>query len=798
MTSILSDLRYGLRMLLKEPGFTAVAVIALALGIGANSAIFSVVNTVLLRPLPYKDPDRLVVFRERKLPEFPEFSVASGNVIEWQKQSTSFEQIEAAGVGNVNLTGRGEPEWLSATRMTTGTLSMLGVRPAIGRDFTKEEGEPGHDNVTLLSYGLWQRKFGGESSILGQSVDIDNEPCVVIGVMPPSFEYQYYGGDLWLPLTFDARAAQNHGGHSLTAAGRLKPGVTIEQARADMDTIARRLQDQYESDKGWDVLVTPMLESKVGPMKLALWILLSAVGIVLLIACANIANLLLARATARQREIAIRNALGAKPGRIVRQLLTESLLLAIMGGAAGLLLASLSLDVLLKLAPQNLPRIQDVSLDGRAIEFTILLTLATGILFGLVPAFHASRPNLMESLKDGGRGMTGGGNFFRSLLVISEIGLAMLLLVGAGLATKSLLRLTEVNPGFNPKNLLIAGITLPGNTYREPEKRIAFFRQLVQQLSTVPGVTSAGLTNSLPILNDDVEGFHIEGEPPQADGYHFTTNYYVVSSDYFRTMEIPILQGRGFTDRDVKDTQRVAVISETFAKRFFPNENPIGKKISINDSVNYREVVGIVGDVKQYGPSEQTPAEFYDPYGQISRTNFGIVIRTTGNPASYGASLRAQVQSIDKDQPVSGVMTMESIMGLSIARQRFLALLLNIFGGLALVLSSVGIYGVMAYAVTQRTTEMGLRMALGAQRIDVLKLVIGQGMVLALIGLVLGLVASFFLTHLIEGQLFDIHANDPVTYAEIVLILSFVAFLASFIPASRATKVDPMLAMRHE
>jgi putative ABC transport system permease protein len=800
MTTLKQDLRYGVRMLLKNPGFAIVAVIALALGIGANAAIFSVVNTVLLRSLPYDDPDRLMVLRENKLPEFPEFSVSPGNFLDWQKENTTFEKLAAINGTAYNLVGDAEPERLRGARVSAGLFEMLGANPAQGRTFLDDEDQPGHDNVAILSSSLWKRRFGSDPNVVGQAITLSATSYTVIGVMPPAFQFPDRETDVWTPIAFNARQAQQHGAHYISVIGRLKPGVTQEQAATEMDAIAGRLAEQYpDTNTGWRVNVLPMQESEVRDIKSALLVLLGAVALVLLIACANVANLLLARATARQKEIAIRTALGASRRRIAQQLLTESILLALAGGGVGLLLAVWGIGSLLKLAPQELPRVRDVTLDLRVLGFTLVVTLLTGVIFGLVPALQASRPNLNETLKEGGRGTTGGHHRVRGTLVITEVALALLLLVGAGLLIRSFYRLQQVTPGFNSKNALAVTVSLPGKKYPQDDQQSGFFAQLLDRVATLPGVVAVGATQSLPIQGDYVLAFNIQGRPPNGPGQEPNTNYYAVSPDYFKAMGIPLLRGRVFTEQDKKDSPRVAVINEELAKKFFPDEDPIGKRINVtNGPERFREIVGIVGDVKQYGLAQPTTMQTYEPYLQTPFSGMTLVVRADGNPAALTGAIRSEVLAIDKEQPVSRIRPLEQVVSESVAKQRFLMLLLGIFASVALVLAAVGLYGVMSYSVNQRTHEIGIRAALGAQRKDVLKLVVGQGMALALSGAGIGLTASFALTRLMTSLLFGVSATDPLTFAGIALLLTIVALLACYLPARRAMKVDPMIALRYE
>ncbi|MGA9769122.1 MAG: ABC transporter permease [Blastocatellia bacterium] len=802
METLLKDVRFGVRMLVKNPGFAVVAVIALALGIGANTAIFSVVNAVLLRPLPFEAPDRLMVIRETKLPQFPEFSVAPGNFLDWQKQSTVFEQMAAIQTSPFNLVGTGEPERLQGQRVTDGFFAMLGAQPQIGRVFMPEEDQPGHSNVVILSHGLWQRRFGGDPNILSQTIMLNGQSFNVVGVMPPTFRYGGRNTELWTPIAFTAQDSQQHGGHYIQAIGRLKPGVTLEQTQEELSAIAVRLAEQYpNSNAGWNVKVMPLLESAVRSIKPTLLVLLGAVAFVLLIACANVANLLLARAASRQKEVAIRTALGATRLRIIRQMLTESVLLSIAGGAVGLLLALWGINLLLSLAPEDLPRVRDVSLDGKVLAFTIGITLLTGLIFGLVPALQASKPNLNETLKDAGRGSTEGGrhHIIRSGLVVFEIATALVLLVGAGLMIKSFLQLQQVDPGFNSSNALVVNVSLPKKKYPEADQQEAFYSQLLRKVSTLPGVQTAGASCVLPLTDDFVLGFEIQGRPPYAPGDEPSTNYYSVTPDYFKAMGIPLLKGRLFTEQDSKNAPRVVIINESMAKQIFPDEDPLGKRIHVtNGPVTYREIVGIVGDVKQYGLDQKTPVQTYEPFLQEPFSFMSLVVRTAGEPTSLSAAIRSEVLSIDSEQPVSSIKTLDQILSTSVAQQRFAMLLFGVFGAVAMVLAAVGIYGVMSYSVTERTHEIGIRMALGAGQREVLRLIVGHGMILTLIGIGVGLGAAFALTRLMSSFLFGVSVTDIMTFAVISASLTVVALTACVVPARRAMKVDPMIALRYE
>ena len=801
MTTLMQDLRYGFRMLWKNPGFAVAAVIALALGIGANAAIFSVVNTVLLRSLPYEDPDRLMVLRETKLPQFPEFSVSPGNFLDWQKQSDSFEKLTAVQGSAFNLVaGDAEPERLRGARLSAGLFEMLGAGAVQGRTFTDEEDQPGHESVVVLSSNLWKRRFASDPNIIGQSITLSATSYTVIGIMPPSFQFPDRDTDLWTPIAFTVRQAQQHGSHYVSVIGRLKPGVSLAEARTEMSAIAARIAEQYPgSNAGWSVNIIPMQDYDVRDVKPALLVLLAAVGLVLLIACANVANLLLARATARQKEIAIRTALGASRWRVVRQLLTESVLLAVVGGGAGLLLAAWGVKSLLALAPEDLPRVKDVALDGRVLGFTLLVTLITGIIFGLAPALQASRPNLNETLKEGGRGTTGGHHRVRSSLVITEVALALVLLVGAGLLIRSFIRLQQVHPGFNANNAMAVNISLPGRKYPNSDNHLAFFTQLIEKVAALPGVVAVGVSQSLPIQSDYLLGFNIQGRPPAPPGEDKSTNYYAVTPDYFKAMGIPLLRGRLFTEQDNGTAPPVVVINETMAKTYFLDEDPIGKRINVTQGPEkFREIVGIVGDVKQYGPAQPTPLQTYEPFLQMPFSGVSLVVRSEGNPTALTGAIRSQVLSIDREQPLSRIRTLNQIVSGSVAQQQFSMLLLGVFAAAALVLATVGLYGVMSYAVTQRTHEIGIRMALGANAGNVLRLVVGQGMLLALIGVGTGLAGAFALTRLMSGLVFGISTTDPLTFVGIPVLLAGVALGACLVPARRAIKVDPMVALRYE
>ncbi len=804
----MTDLRYALRQLLKNPGFTVVAILTLALGIGACSAIFSVVNGVLLRPLDYPNADRLVVIRETNLPQFPEFSIAPPNYIDWTKQAQSFQGIAAVARAQLNLTGEGEPQRLSALRATANYFDVYGVKPLLGRWFSAEEDAPGKNHVVVLSQPFWQRVFGGAENVINRQVQINGEPYSIVGVGPAGLGQQENKAEVWTPMAFKPDETSNdaRGGHYMSSVALLRPGVTATQAESELRVIAAQLAAQYpNTNKGWSVFVMPMLEYNVRDVRVVLYTLLGAVGCVLLIACANIANLLLARATARHREISIRAALGAGRARLVRQLLTESVLLALFGGAAGLILAHWGLAALLALAPSTLPRTTNIHLDGSIVAFSVALSLLTGVIFGAAPAWLAAHTDVNEALKQGARGSTEGGTRgrFRSALVILEVAFALVLLGGAGLLARSFMALTHVDPGFNPDNATVLRLSLPEKKYAKPEQQIAFVDSLVERLQALPGVQATGVTQAMPLLGEWVLAFAIEGRPEIPPSDWPSTSYYAVTPDYFRAMGIRLVRGRIFTPRDDARAPQVALINETLARQFFPNEDPIGKRINIpNDAPGtppvWREIVGIVADIKQYGVDKVTSSQSYAPFAQSPFDTLNVVVRTSGSPTAMLSALRPAVYAVDKDQPIGSIRPLLEIMAEKISQQRFAMTLLSVFSVVALVIAAVGIYGVMAYSVAQRTGEIGIRMALGAQTRDVLRLVLAQAGKLVGLGLVTGLVATFVASRAMASILFRTSAYDPLTLTSITVLLAAVALVACLLPARRATKVDPIVALRVE
>jgi putative ABC transport system permease protein len=801
MGSLIQDIRYGYRMLLKRPAFTFVVVLTLAVGIGANTAIFSVVNAVLLRPLPYKDSSQLyTVLHDGWKP------VAPANFFDWRNQNHVFESVAAAQVWGPSLSGADRPETVKALQLSANMFRLLGVNPTYGRTFNDGEDQPGNDHVVVLSDRLWQRKYGKDPKIVGQQITLDGESYTVVGVMPAQFQFAPFwatGAEMWAPLNLSARL-QDRKGQSLRVFGRLKAGVTREQAQAEMDTISRRLEQQYpESNKGQTVSVDSLHDKAVGNSRPALLILLGAVGFVLLISCANVANLMMARATGRQREIAVRTALGASRGRVIRQMITESMMLALAGGSIGLLVAMWGIEGLLALGPSILPKTQTINVDLYVLLFTLGVSIGTGLLFGLAPALQTSKLDLNSALKEGGRGSTEGGNQgrLRRLLVVTEIALAMVLLIGGGLLLRSFARLQAVDAGFNPHNLLTMEVSFAGSNASTAPRQAAFLNELTQHVSALPGVRSASIVNHLPIGGDIWSmGFTIEGRPEPAPGENPSAVYRIARPAYFETIGATLKGGRDFTDLDNENAPGVVIINEAFARSQFRGENAIGHRITVTDGgMNPREIVGIVKDAKQGELASEPVPEMYLPQSQASKLRSAtLVVRTSSDPLTLAGSVQNEVWAIDKGMPVSQVRSMDQVISDSIGPQRFNMLLLGIFAIVALILAVVGIYGVMSYSVSQRIHEIGVRMALGAGRRDVLGLVVGQGMRLALVGIAIGLVASFLLTRLMESLLFGVSATDPGTFVMIAATLGVVAFLSCYVPARRAARVDPMVALRHE
>ena len=810
MGDFLQDLRYGVRMLGKKPGFTLVAVLTLGLGIGANTAIFSVVNAVLLNPMPYREPDRLVQFWETNpLKNWTQATVAPANLFDWQKQSQSFDEIAAymgsdksgPGIAGLQLTGGGEPERVKALFVTGNVFSVLGVDAMIGRPLREEETWQGKHTVVVLSHALWQRRFGGDPGIVGQNISLNGRNREVVGVMAPDFYFPSKEIEMWVPMGWNhEQIAQLRRPHFLRAVGRLKAGVTTEQARAEMTTIASRLEEQYpDTNTQMSVGLGSLKEWIVGDTRLPLMLFLVAVGLVLLIACGNVANLLLARAAARTREVAIRTALGARRGRIVRQLLTESLMLALVGGAFGVLLAVWSKDLLVAFSPGNIPRLEEASLDARVLGFTVGLTLLTTLLFGLVPALQASKPDLVATLKEGGQKGGSQGGRVRNGLVIAEVALALVLVIGAGLMIRSFLRLQRVDPGFNPNNVLMLSVALPGAKYPEDSQAITFFEQAEQRIRALPGVVDVGAANVAALKGSGyTNDMTIEGRPPE--DYVREIRHKTITPDYFRTMGIQLLSGRFFDQSDNAKSPTI-IVNEAFARRCFPGEDAVGMRVKFakpTEAGTWETIVGVVRSEKQDSLSAEPKPEAYKSHLQETQSAMTLVVRTAGDPRSLIGAVREEIRAIDRDLPPYNVNTMDGVLYESLVRERFTTLLLIVFAGLAVTLASVGIHGVMSYAVTQRTHEIGIRVALGARRQDIFRQIIGGAMRLAGIGVGLGLVAAFALTRMMASLLYAVGATDPLTFVVISVLLLSVSLLASYIPARRATNVDPMLALRYE
>ncbi|MGH9837332.1 MAG: ABC transporter permease [Blastocatellia bacterium] len=811
MQTLLQDLRYGFRTLIKKPGFALIAIIALALGIGANTAIFSVVNSILLRPLAYKDPERLVLINH----DYPKInlkaSVSAPGYAHYRDNAKSFESVAALSGGNFNLTDGGEPERLNGGLVSQNFFSTLGATAAEGRLFLPEEDQPGRNKVVLLNHAYWQRRFGGDASLVNRTITLNGEGYTVVGVMPPGFQFGREIGrviDLWTPIAFTPAqlSTNNLTNEYLFVVGRLKSDATIQQAQAELDIIANNLRQQYMQGadrSNWGLTTQAFGEMVVGDIRPALWTLMAAVAFVLLIACANVANLLLARAADRQKEMAIRAALGAGRWRVIRQLLTESVLLAFAGGLLGLALAWWGIRALVRINETQIPRAAEIGIDWWVLAFTLGVSLLTGILFGLIPALQTSKTDLHETLKEGGRsGSSGARGWIRNIFVVVEMALALMLLVGAGLLIRSFWQLQRVNPGFVPQNTLTMSLSLPATKYTEPVQRANFYQQVLQQIRTLPGVQSAGATSILPLSGMNSSGsFRIEGrDVPQGQSLPHGDRW-AATADYFSTMKINLVRGRFFDDRDTMTSQPVAIIDETMARKYWPNEDPMGKRISYQGGQQnpiWREIVGIAGHVKHRGLEGESRVQYYIPHPQTQSANMFLVVRTGGDPASLTGAVRGAIRGFDKDLPIFRVTTMEQLVADSMAQRRFALVLFGVFAAVALLLAAVGLYGVLSYSIAQRSHEIGVRMALGAQARDVLRLVVGQGMLLALIGVAVGLTLAFALTRWMATLLFEVKATDPMTFVVIALALTLVALLACFIPARRATKVDPIVALRYE
>jgi putative ABC transport system permease protein len=808
METLIKDIRYGVRGLLKRPGFTAIALITLALGIGANTAIFSVVNAVLLRPLPFRDPDNLViVWEDATFAGFPRNTPAPANYVDWKTQNQSFADMAASHESSFNLTGDGEPERVAAYSVNYNFFPLFGVQPLLGRNFSAEEDRPGANKVAVLSYSLWQSRYGGDRQIINRDIQLNGEKHTVIGVMPASFQFFESDVRLWVPLALDQEDLANRGGHYLKVVARLKPGVSIAQAQADMNAVMHRIAMDHpaETMEGkLGAVVLPLREQMVGQARSSLIVLLVAVAFVLLIACANVAGLLLARAVGRRREIALRVALGAGRGRVVRQLLTESLLLAAAAGVLGSLLAYWSFTFLQGLVPEEMALSTPLSLDTRILAFTLLISIITGIIFGLVPALQAANIDLNEALKQSSTRTTSTGRL-RSGLIVFEVAASLMLLVAAGLLIQTLFQLFRQYSVLEPEKVLTMRTILPREKYREPPQRDNFYQQVLQRVEHLPGVVSAGYTTSIPLAwKGGTSGFYPEGVTSPVPGLAYDSNHRQVSTNYLQTMNVPLRQGRYFQTSDNAQSMPVAIINETMARQYWPGENALGRRFKLGDptdDVPWVQIVGVVADIRQMGLDEPVKAEMYFPYQQGQMSFYAprdLVIRTSGDTTNLVGSVRQAIREVDPDQPVSNIATMSEVLGTEAAQRRMGMIMLVGFASLALLLASLGIYGVLAYFVTQHTSEIGVRQALGATPRNILFLVLKKGMGLTLAGVGIGLIFAFVLTRLMSSLLFGVNASDPLTFVVVPLVLGLVALLACLIPARRATRIDPLVALRYE
>lgn len=808
--TLLQDVRYGVRMLLKNPGFTAVAALTLALGIGANTAVFSVIDAVLLRPLPYPNWDRLVMVWERvRLPQYQndENDPSPGNYADWKSQNEVFEDIAAIRYHSFNLTGEGEPVRVEGEGVSASFFSVLGSNAALGRVFTPEEDRPGGPRVVVMAYGLWASRFGSDARILGKTILLDGESYTVVGVMPANFHFPDPDDQLWVPLALRPEDLANHGSHYLRVIARLKPQVTLSQARAQMDALAGRLTQRYpETNAGQTVNVVPLLEQMVGRVRPALLVLFGAVALVLLIVCANVASLLLARASVRRREMAIRVSLGAGRSRIVRQLLTESTLLALLGGGLGLLFSRWGMALIRIPNPQNMARVTDAHVNGLVLGFSLGISLLAGLLFGMMPAFQAVRSSFQDALRESVLLSSTHRRFAtRNLLIIGETALAVIVVLGAGLLLRSFLELERIPLGFQPQNVLTFRVIPRGKRYAQPSQRTAFYQQAIERISALPHVKSAAAITFIPLtFVRGSKGFSMEGRVPPGPGQLPMADYDVVTPDYFRTMQIPLLEGRDFSWSDASESERVILINHAMARTYWPNEDPIGKRIRqgpLDAPVPWLRVVGVVGNIRRYDVASAPRPAVYFPVSQFEDAQGLLrdwVVRIDGDPAALTQGLRGTIWAINKNLPISRVQTMERVRSAAVAPQRFNLLLLGLFGCLALILASVGVYGVTSYAVGQRTREMGIRMALGARPRDVLRMVLGDSAGVALIGVGIGVVGALGFARLMASLLFGVGPADPVTFISVALLLSLVALAASYIPARRAMRVDPIVALRYE
>ena len=809
MDSLIQDLRYAVRMCVRTPGFTAIAVLALAIGIGANTAIFTIVNAALIERLPYKNPERLVIVWEHNSRRPGRMNtVAPANYLRWRERATAFDDLAGFVDTRANLTGSGEPEELTVQNVTGGFFPILGVSPIVGRTFTDAENADRNANVAILTYALWQRRFGGDPSIVGRTIQLNGTPATVVGVMPPDVRLLTRNSlvgksaDLWHPWVIPPEAREPRG-RFMSVIGRLKPGVPITQAQSQMNTVAAGLTAEFPRfDTGWSVRTVPLRDELAGELRPALLMLAGAVAFVLLIACANVANLLLARGAVRQREIAIRTALGAARLRLIRQLLTESLVLGLLGGAVGLIVAQWGLDAMVSLSPIDLTRYGDIRLSYPVLAFTAAVSILTAAICGFAPAVEGARTDVQESLKEGARqGGTGVRHRrLRQTFVVAEIALAVVLLVGAGLLLKSFASLQGVNPGLDTRNVLTMRVVLPDRKY-DDAAALRFFREATRLIEAIPGVQSAGAISYLPFAGLGAgTNFAIVGEPPPQPGQDHGTDVSVCDNGYFRTMRLPLVRGRLFTEREMQEKSNVVVINEALAARYFPNQDPIGQRLVINmsDQNVPTEIIGIVANAKFSDLRGETRPQTYWPHPQLPYSAMTVTVRTGSDPMSFASAVQHEVQGIDKDQPVSDVRTMDQWVARTLGQARFTSLLLTIFAGVALLLASIGIYGVMSYAVSQRTSEIGIRLALGAERRDILKMIVGNGIRLAAIGLATGVVLAVALSRTLTSLLYETTGTDPMTFGSVIAVLAFVAVLASYLPARRAARITPVEALRYQ
>jgi putative ABC transport system permease protein len=808
MERLLQDVRYGIRMLLKNPLFTSIAVLTLALGIGANTAIGTIVNAALLRGLPYAEPDRLVQLWElTPQKDFPQREASHPDFLDW-RNNQSIELAAFTGGGSLSLMGRDLPERISSAGVTTNFFEVLGVKPLHGRTFREGEEVANSERVVVLSYGVWHRLFGGDPGMVNQSINLSGNPYTVVGILPQNFQFARRGdAELWTPMRPSQNQLTRRFMHWVNVFGRLKPGVSFEQAQAEMKTIGQRIEEQHsESHASTTIKLIPLQEQIVGSVKPILFVLLGAVAFVLLIACANVANLLLARSAARQREIAIRIALGASRGRLIRQFLTESLLLALVGGLLGVVLAQWGVAALIAAIPDfqlnNMPYLRDLKIDRSIVLFTFALSLLTGVIFGLIPALQTSKPELQTTLKEGGQSSVGvARRRLRSSIVVAEIALALVLLVGAGLMLKSLVNLLKASPGYQTENLLTFNVSLLPAKYQNNAQIMNMHSQLIEHFESIQGVQGAGTVGSMPLMGGNTTRFYVEGKPIPAPGEDTECNLRLVSTNYFQTLGVPLLQGRHFNEQDNDTAPQVVIINKTLAEQVLPGEEAVGRRV-VFGAVNPQpvEIVGVVADEKVGGLDSKQTGVLYEPFRQFPSTFSVFVVRTTNDPKYSSNRIREEIRQLDAEASVFGLRTMQEVIDNSPSTfmRRYPAFLTGIFAAVALLLASIGIYGVISYSVSQQTREIGIRMALGAKTTDVLKMVIGQGMKLALAGVTLGLTAAFALTRLIESLLFGVSSTDIATFVAIPLLLTTVALLACYIPARRATKVDPMIALRYE